>query len=212
MKANYIQLLKEAIEELFDYNSSYYEKIFILINQVDENTDFVELSIQISNIIYECLEKTYIFTTDKIKAIYEVNPKVPTVEELLQVFDGLTINDRVKIHINELKNHLPVKNHIDELKNPLPIDIKSAKLKCQMRMILLVNNEAMTLYNRLFFEKLKEYATSGQILTADDGCCDKCYDVAPHGVVSIELLEQNLPPYHPDCRCFVVYYLGKEEI
>ena len=47
MKANYVQLLKEAIEELFDYNSSYYEKIFILINQVDENTDFVELSIQI---------------------------------------------------------------------------------------------------------------------------------------------------------------------
>ena len=199
MKANYVQLLKEAIEELFDYNSSYYEKIFILINQVDENTDFIELSIQISNIIYECLEKTYVFTTDKIKTIYEVNPKVPTVEELLQVFDGLTINDRVK-------------NHIDELKNHLPIDIKSAKLKCQMRMILLVNNEAMTLYNRLFFEKLKEYATSGEILTAAGGCCDKCYDVIPHGVVSIELLEQNLPPYHPDCRCFVVYYLGKEEI
>ena len=68
--------------------------------------------------------------------------------------------------------------------------------------------------NHFIHGKVKRYATYVEILEQPE-CMDEpgseCEYWVLKGKMPIEELEE-LPPYHPDCDCQVIYYIDKEKI
>lgn len=64
------------------------------------------------------------------------------------------------------------------------------------------DTECYTLMNKLMYEKMKDIADYAIVHGGDS--CDHCAT----GVYNIK--ELRLPPYHPDCKCWVEYVIGDD--
>ena len=77
-----------------------------------------------------------------------------------------------------------------------------------------MDTETLYASNHVIHGKLKKYATYVEVLgspeceSEDGGMCE--YYVSK-GKIPIEELDE-LPPYHPDCECEVIYYIDEEKI
>ena len=74
-------------------------------------------------------------------------------------------------------------------------------------MIRIIDTETFVILNTVLYEKLKKYAKYFEVI-GSAGCCEVCdfhQDIRP-----IEELDE-LPPYHPNCTCLIIYYLEKPQ-
>lgn len=150
--------------------------------------------------IFESLTKTYSITAAAAKAIYGIEfnemPDRDTLEKLTYSKDGKTLEERMEIHFEAA------------------IKRDNPSLYYYNRLVLVMDTETLYASNHVIHGKLKKYATHVEVIGSpecsdeDEGLCE--YYVSK-GKIPIEELDE-LPPYHPDCECEVIYYIDEEKI
>ena len=191
-------------QDISNNKDKYLEKIFKYV-KVYFSTDKSLWSWEtfypyIETLIYNSLEETYGITIKAAKEIYGIKFKETideeTLEDLTYSKDGKSLEERIKEHYEEA-----VKKD-----NPT--------LYFYNRIVLIMDTETSYATNHVIHGKVKKYATHVEILEQPE-CMDEpgseCEYWVLKGKMPIEELEE-LPPYHPDCDCQVIYYIDKEKI
>jgi hypothetical protein len=150
----------------------------------------------LETIIYESLEKTYSITTEAAEKIYNIIFKekidAETLEKLTYSEDGKTLNDRLKVHFDAAIQH---DNPKDYMYN---------------RVVLIMDTETLYASNHVIHGKLKRRSKYAEVIgMAECFEHEECDYYTSLGKIPIEQLDK-IPPYHPDCRCEVIYYLDEE--
>ena len=107
--------------------------------------------------------------------------------------DGLTLKERIIGHYNKYYDK------IKENKELIPI----AKRTLGFALVKIVDTESFQVANGLLNEKLKNTAKYFENLNGDS--CGGCDEETGYGIRPIKYLD-NFPPYHPECRCMIIYY------
>ena len=190
-------------QDISKAEDEYLEKIFIYIKEYFTKDRFLwnweEFYPKLEELIFKSLEKTYSITAAAVKSIYGIQFKdiidQDTLKELTYSEDGKTLEERLKEHWdNAIKRDDPA-------------------LYFYNRVVLIMDTETLYASNHVIHGKLKRYATHVEIAgspecdSEDGGMCE--YYISK-GKIPIEELDE-LPPYHPDCECEVIYYIDEEE-
>lgn len=154
----------------------------------------------LEKLIFDSLTETYSITAAAVKKIYGIkfNETIDqeTLEELTYSKDGKTLEERIHKHYDEA-----VKRD-----NPT--------LYFYNRIVLIMDTETLYASNHVIHGKLKRYATHIEVVNANEDFClehESCEYWVSKGKMPIEELDE-LPPYHPDCECEVIYYIDEEKI
>ena len=192
-------------QDISKSKDEYLEKIFIYIKEyfttIDKslwNWEIFYLGLE--QLIFKALEETYSITAAAVKSIYGIQFKdiidQDTLKELTYSEDGKTLEERLKEHWdNAIKRDDPT-------------------LYFYNRVVLIMDTETLYASNHVIHGKLKRYTTHVEVAgspecdSEDGGMCE--YYISK-GKMPIEELDE-LPPYHPDCECEVIYYIDEEEI
>ena len=187
-----------------------FEKIVRYVNRNFNNQPQEVFVNQVFNLILDALEKTYSLTATAIKEIYNVQDndiKNIDVSKLTYSQDGKTLIDRLNEHYSITK---------DKQKNSFKIQDKDDTIDTENifaiyyenRLYTILNTESINISNQILHNKLSQicpYAEVygyGECVEHDGSPCEEWLKM---GKVSInEIVE--LPPYHPNCECMVIYY------
>ena len=179
------------LEEIFKYLKFYF-------NLPKEEWDWETFFIKLENLIFKSLEKTYSITAKWVKTAYGIDFKEvidkETLEDLTYSKDGKSLEERVKKHYDVAIGRTNVKDYLYN------------------RIVLIMDTETLHASNHVIHGKLKKYATHVEVINFDEECCDEhpeCEHWLKQGKIPIEELEE-LPPYHPECECGVVYYIEEK--
>ena len=191
-------------QDISKAKDKYLEAIFIYIKEYfardKSRWNWEEFYPILESYIFASLEQTYSITAAAVKSIYGIQFKdkidQDTLKELTYSKDGKTLEERLKEHWdNAIKRDNPA-------------------LYFYNRVVLIMDTETLYASNHVIHGKLKRYATHVEIVgspecdSEDDGMCE--YYISK-GKIPIEELDE-LPPYHPDCECEVIYYIDEEKI
>ena len=191
-------------QDISKAEDEYLEKIFIYIKEYfardKSRWNWEEFYLGLEQLIFKALEETYSITAAAVKSIYGIQFKdiidQDTLKELTYSEDGKTLEERLKEHWdNAIKRDDPA-------------------LYFYNRVVLIMDTETLYASNHVIHGKLKRYATHVEIVgspecdSEDGGMCE--YYISK-GKIPIEELDE-LPPYHPDCECEVIYYIDEEKI
>ena len=192
-------------QQISNSKDSYLELIFKIVKEYFSKVDktkwsWEELYSLIEPLIYASLEETYRITAKSAKSIYDITFNETIDEETLKSLtyskDGKTLEERIH-------------NHYDEA-----IKRENPSIYFYNRMVLIMDTETAYATNHIIHGKVKKYANYVEILEQPE-CMNEpsseCEYWVVKGKMSIEELEE-LPPYHPDCDCQVIYYIDKEKI
>lgn len=193
MRQNIFNSKDKHLEELFKYIKTYFSKDKFLWSW----EIFYPV---VENIIYDSLTETYAITAESAKKIYQIkfNETIDkdTLEKLTYSKDGKTLKERI---LNHYENAVKRVDPINYFYN---------------RLVLIMDTETLYASNHVIHGKLKKYATHVEIVGSPE-CSDEneglCEYYISKGKMPIEELDE-LPPYHPDCECEVIYYIDKEKI
>jgi hypothetical protein len=178
--------MKKIVTEVRKERDHYLEEIAKLILS-DEKEIYKEIIEQ----IYLSLEKTYSSTIQKVKKEYNLKttPKLP-LDSLVYHEDGKTLEERV-ISYNKYRQD------------------KMYYLFVITRILITENN---TVLNHLMYYILKDKAKYIEIANDAEPACEVCGDEIPLGVkIPIKDFDlSRLPPYHPDCECYIIYFIEEE--
>lgn len=190
MRAEIFKSKDEYLEEIFKYLKSYF-------NLPKEEWDWEIFFADLENLIFESLEKTYSITAKWTKTIYGIDFKEvidkETLEDLTYSKDGKSLEERIKKHYDVAIGRANVKDYLYN------------------RIVLIMDTETLYVSNHVIHGKLKKYATHVEVVGVAE-CTDNsglCETYVNKGKIPIEELEE-LPPYHPDCECEVVYYIEEK--
>ena len=181
------------LEAIFKHIKTYFSKDKSLWNW----EEFYE---RLENLIFGSLTETYSITAAAVKSIYGIQfrDKIDrdTLEDLTYSKDGKTLEERMKIHWDNA------------------IDRDNPTLYFYNRTVLVMDTETLYASNHVIHGKLKKYATHVEVIGSPE--CDNedggmCEYYVSKGKMPIEELDE-LPPYHPDCECEVIYYIDEEKI
>ena len=149
--------------------------------------------------VYSSLEETLSLSLGLTKKLYGVKDKKLNVKTLTWKKDGKTLEDRIKGYCQS--------TYLDVKLNDKPND-KILKNLMTYNLTRLLDTETMVIYNNSIYQLLKDedvYASIEGNANCDDGDCEP---YITHKRVPIAELTE-LPPYHPDCQCYVEYYRRK---
>ena len=181
----------QYLEALFKYIRSYFKH--------PKDTWNKELFIAgLEDTIYESLTETYAITAKAVEKIYDIifTDKIDddTLRNLTYSADGKTLNDRLSIHYdNAIERDDPTTYFYN-------------------RIVVIMDTETLYSSNHVIHGKLKRKATYAEVININDDCCEQhpeCEYWLKQGKIPIEELEE-LPPYHPDCECEVIYYFDEK--
>ena len=212
------QKYEQLSTDIVSISTEYAEKILINIHQAmdlienfalnnsknsKEFKEYVERQMNdcrntILDLIYECLEKVYNLVSHFLKENYSgILLELIDVKSLIWNKDGLTLEERISKHIlNSVHNLL-------ELYTDGVMSYDNVQTLLDYEMIKIIDTETFVILNAVLYEKLKKHAKYFEVI-GGAGCCDVCdshQDIRP-----IEELDE-LPPYHPNCTCLIIYYL-----
>ena len=181
------------LEDIFKYIKTYFS--------LDKSLwDWETFYQGLEDLIFNSLTETYAITAAAVKSIYGIQFKDKidreTLEDLTYSKDGKTLEERMKIHWDNAINR----------DNPT--------LYFYNRTVLVMDTETLYASNHVIHGKLKKYATHVEVIGSPE--CDNedggmCEYYVSKGKMPIEELDE-LPPYHPDCECEVIYYIDEEKI
>ena len=148
--------------------------------------------------IYESLTETYAITAKAVERIYNIifTDKIDddTLKDLTYSADGKTLRDRLNNHYdNAIKRDDPTTYFYN-------------------RIVVIMDTETLYSSNHVIHGKLKRKATYAEVININDDCCEQhpeCEHWLKQGKIPIEELKE-LPPYHPDCECEVIYYFDEK--
>lgn len=180
----------QHLEDLFKYIRSYFRLPKEKWNKELFITD-------LEDAIYESLTETYAITAKAVERIYNIvfTDKIDddTLKDLTYSADGKTLNDRLNNHYdNAIKRDDPTTYFYN-------------------RIVVIMDTETLYSSNHVIHGKLKRKATYAEVININDDCCEQhpeCEHWLKQGKIPIEELKE-LPPYHPDCECEVIYYFDE---
>lgn len=181
------------LEDMFKYIKSYFSK--------DKNLwSWETFYPSLEDKVYESLTKTYSITAAAVKNIYGIQFKETidrdSLASLTYSKDGKTLEERFRKHYDEAIKRENPSNYFYN------------------RTVLIVDTETSHSRNHIIHGKMKKYATHVEILEWPE-CAEEpgseCEYWLVKGKMPIEDLKE-LPPYHPDCDCQVIYYIDEEKI
>lgn len=148
--------------------------------------------------IYESLTETYVITAKAVERIYNIifTDRIDddTLKDLTYSADGKTLRDRLNNHYdNAIKRDDPTTYFYN-------------------RIVIIMDTETLYSSNHVIHGKLKRKATYAEVININDDCCEQhpeCEHWLKQGKITIEELKE-LPPYHPDCECEVIYYFDEK--
>lgn len=186
-------------KEIKDSKDQYLEKLFKHIRSYfrlpKEKQDKELFLAELEDIIYESLTETYAITAKAVEEIYNIIfiEKIDddTLRNLTYSADGKTLNDRLN-------------NHYDNA-----IDRIDPTTYFYNRIVVIMDTETLYSSNHVIHGKLKRQASYIEVINANGDCCEEhpdCKYWLEQGKIPIEELIE-LPPYHPDCECEVIYYI-----
>ena len=183
----------EYLEKMYQYVKNYF------LNALKEEWSWEDFSLLLENLIYDCLIKIYSITIKACKKIYNIDfteiIDKDTIKDLTYSKDGKTLSERLHNHYDNAVKRI---NPIDYFYN---------------RLVLIMDTETLYASNHVIHGKLKKYATHVEIIGISE-CSDEdgglCEYYVSKGKMPIEELDE-LPPYHPDCDCEIIYYIEDEE-
>ena len=181
------------LEDIFKYIKAYFS--------LDKSLWNWETFYQgLEDLIFNSLTETYSITAAAVKSIYGIQFKDKidrdTLKDLTYSKDGKTLEDRFKKHWDNA------------------ISRDNPALYFYNRAVLIMDTETLYASNHVIHGKLKKYATHVEVIGSPE--CDNedggmCEYYVSKGKMPIEELDE-LPPYHPDCECEVIYYIDEEKI
>ena len=181
------------LENIFKYIKAYF--------YLDESLWNWETFYQgLEDLIFNSLTETYSITAAAVKSIYGIQFKDKidrdTLKDLTYSKDGKTLEERMHKHFDEaIKRDNPA-------------------LYFYNRTVLVMDTETLYASNHVIHGKLKKYAAHVEVIGSPE-CDDEeggmCEYYVSKGKMPIEELDE-LPPYHPDCECEVIYYIDEEKI
>lgn len=181
----------QHLEDLFKYIRSYFKLPKEKWNKELFLTD-------LEDAIYESLTETYAITAKAVEKIYNIifTDKIDddTLKNLTYSADGKTLNDRLSSHYNNA------------------IDRDDPTTYFYNRIVVIMDTETLYSSNHVIHGKLKRKATYAEVININDDCCEQhpeCEHWLKQGKIPIEELKE-LPPYHPDCECEVIYYFDEK--
>lgn len=192
-------------QDISNSKDSYLENIFKRVKEYFSIGDKTTWSWEtfyprVENQIFESLTNTYAITAAAVKKIYGIQFKDTIDREILEELtyskDGKTLEERMHKHYDEaIKRDNPA-------------------LYFYNRTVLVMDTETLYASNHVIHGKLKKYATYVEVIGSPE-CDDEeggmCEYYVSKGKMPIEELDE-LPPYHPDCECEVIYYIDEEKI
>ena len=185
-------------QDISKAKDEYLEKIFIFIKEYfardKSRWNWEEFYPILESYIFASLEQTYSITAAAVKSIYGIQFKdkidQDTLKELTYSKDGKTLEERLKEHWdNAIKRDNPA-------------------LYFYNRVVLIMDTETLYSSNHVIHGKLKRKAKYVEVININEDCCEEhpeCEYWLKQGKIPIEELTE-LPPYHPDCECEVIYY------
>ena len=200
-----------------------FEKIVRYVNRNFNNQPQEVFVNQVYNLILDALEKTYSLTATAVREIYNIQDNDVTnidVSKLTYSKDGKTLIDRLNFHYSNAKEkqnqfNLTIKKiDLDSLPADDPVPgVNAAILSFEENSLLILNTETSYLSNYLLHKKLKEKASYAEVYGVGD-CSENdgspCEEWIKMGKMPIDDLVE-LPPYHPNCECEVIYYFEQKD-
>ena len=147
----------------------------------------------IKEMILDSLEETYSITSAAARELYGIKSERlqdGEIEDLMYSADGKDLYDRLEEHYDKAIQREDVTEYF------------------RNRVILIVDTETLTVSNAVLHSKLNKKAQFVEVIGGAD-CWEEngglCEYWISKGKMPIEELSE-LPPFHPDCECEVIYY------
>ena len=165
------------------------------LTEIQKQFDNDDLESYCIDTIEEKFEDMLLHVLNFISEIYGINTDLVEISEeailgLTFSGDGKTFKERISEHYTEyLKNQ----------NQDMFLNAVNKILKTESRFI----------FNHTLSQEVTPHAVEYEII-GDNGC-EECADHLGGGRVSLALLT-DIPPYHPNCECNIVYYLPESTI
>ena len=194
MKQELLDGHSQMRKDIAKAKDKYLKDIWIYIRDNMEKVPKEDFLNHIQEMILESLEETYSITSAAARKLYNIKAerlKDGEIEELIYSKDGKELYRRLEEHYD---NAVERDNPSEYFRN---------------RIILIVDTETLTVSNAVLHGKLNKKAKYVEVIGEADcweengGLCE--YWISQGKIPINELTE--LPPYHPDCECMVIYYL-----
>lgn len=155
---------------------------------------FLQSKEQVLDLTFESLEQTYSYSCSMVKEMYNITSKPIDLKDLTYNDDGKTLDERLLEYFQELNEYV-----LDYIKNNEPIVWDTIKRSLHQRLLLVLDTETQTVKNKVIRLKVEGHCEFGEILSGE---CDSC--PGSGGIYPID--ELDIPPFHPECMCEVIYY------
>lgn len=183
------QLINITSYEIVD---KYVEKALIYEKEIEDSEELLQKLIEL---IYDFLEELMKLVIEYLQAEYQISPSKLTEEQIESLFytkDGKTFKQRLKKYVSERDN-----KHKD---------------KFLYNIHRFLSTESIGAINKILFFKAKDHFMYCKV--NDLYCCEYCMDI----VLSLEnwtpvedIDIKDLPPYHPECQCIIIFSNNKDE-
>ena len=193
MKQELLDGHSQMRKDIAKAKDKYLKDIWIYIRDNMEKVPKEDFLNHIQEMILESLEETYSITSAAARKLYNIKAerlKDGEIEELMYSKDGKELYERLEEHYD---NAIERDNPSEYFRN---------------RIILIMDTETLTVSNAVLHGKLNKKAQFVEVIGEAD-CWEEngglCEYWISQGKIPIEELTE-LPPYHPDCECEVIYY------
>lgn len=151
--------------------------------------EFSKMTKIVRNYIWESLEETYSLSNKMVKEIYDLSSKKIDLKNLTYDGDDQTLDERLTKYFSEILDYL--------LKNKEKSDWDLVKRNLRVRLLLILDTETQTVKTKVINRKVEAHCEFAEVLPGE--CCP-----GSGGIYPVD--ELDLPPFHPNCECEVVYY------
>ena len=151
--------------------------------------EFSTMTKIVRNYIWESLEETYSLSSKMVKEIYDLSSQKIDLKNLTYDGDGQTLDERLTKYFSEILDYL--------LEHKEKSDWDLVKRNLRVRLLLILDTETQTVKTKVINRKVEAYCEFGEVLPGE--CCP-----GSGGIYPVD--ELDLPPFHPNCECEVVYY------
>lgn len=151
--------------------------------------EFSKMTKIVRNYIWKSLEETYSLSSKMVKEIYDLSSQKIDLKNLTYDGDNQTLDERLTKYFSEILDYL--------LKNREKSDWDLVKRNLRVRLLLILDTETQTVKTKVINRKVEAHCEFGEVLPGK--CCP-----GSGGIYPVD--ELDLPPFHPNCECEVIYY------
>lgn len=183
--------LKQLIDIIsYEIVDRYVERAIIYEREIEDSE---ELSKKLVELIYDFLEELMRLVIEYLQKKYQISPSKLTEEQIESLFytkDGKTFKERIKEYVK----------------------VRDNKPKFLYNIHRFLSTESIGATNKILFFKAKDHFMYCKV--NDLYCCELCKEIILplENWTPVEDIDiRDLPPYHPECQCIIIFSNNKDE-